>query len=138
MLVQLLIGMAVIAGTVALHAGFMASGLHLYQEHGAEWRSAGGKAGVIILVVLWFFFSIVLMCWGWALLFLGLGALATLEEALYFATVTFTTLGYGDVVLGPDWRLLGAFASANGTIIIGWTTALVFVVVQQVYFDQEG
>ena len=39
----------------------------------------------------------------------------------------------GDVVLGPDWRLLGAFAATNGTIIVGWTTAMIFVAVQRVY-----
>jgi voltage-gated potassium channel Kch len=63
--------------------------------------------------------------------------MGTLEEALYFSTVTFTTLGYGDVVLSPDWRLLSAFQSANGTIIVGWTTAMVFLAVRWIYAYQD-
>ena len=72
--------------------------------------------------------------WIWAGLFLYLGALGTLEEALYFTTVTFSTLGYGDVVLDKSWRLLGSFAAANGLFLFGWSTALVFIVVQRLHF----
>lgn len=97
----------------------------------------GPVPGSLVAVVLWFFLSVCLQCWLWAALFRWLGALGAIEEALYFATVTFTTLGYGDIVLGPEWRLLGAFAATNGTIIIGWTTAMVFLAVQQVYGDKK-
>jgi hypothetical protein len=40
--------------------------------------------------------------------------------------VSFTTLGYGDIVLGEGWRLLASFEAANGIILFGWTTALIF------------
>jgi voltage-gated potassium channel Kch len=56
------------------------------------------------------------------------------ETALYFSMVTFTTLGYGDVVLDERWRLMAAFEAANGIIIFGLTTAAVVAVVQRVYF----
>jgi hypothetical protein len=49
--------------------------------------------------------------------------------------VTFTTLGYGDVTLGESWRLLGSFEAANGTIMFGWTTALIVAVVHRVYLQ---
>ena len=87
----------------------------------------------VIGVVLWFFLAICVECWLWAGLFLGLGAVPDFETALYFATVTYSTLGYGDVVLGEDWRLLSAFAAANGAIVFGWTTALVFLVAQRLH-----
>ena len=45
------------------------------------------------------------------------------EPALYFSTVSFTTLGYGDIVLGPDWRIMSAIEGANGLILFGWSTA---------------
>jgi hypothetical protein len=45
--------------------------------------------------------------------------------------VTFTTLGYGDVVLQESWRLTGAFQAANGIIMFGWTTALIFAFVHR-------
>jgi hypothetical protein len=51
--------------------------------------------------------------------------------------VTFTTLGYGDVVLDQQWRLLASFEAANGIIMFGWTTAIVMAVVHHVYFSKE-
>lgn len=86
----------------------------------------------ISVFVLWLFLATILEIWAWATLYLVLGALGTLEEAAYFSTVTFTTLGYGDMTLG-DWRLLSSFEAANGLLMFGWSTALVFVAVQWIY-----
>ena len=66
--------------------------------------------------------------WGWAVMLLWLGEFSNLESALYFSVVTFSTLGYGDIVLDHQWRLLGAMASVNGIILFGWTTAVVVAV----------
>lgn len=56
----------------------------------------------------------------------------TLEEALYFSTVTLTTLGYGDITLDEQWRLFASLEAANGIILFGWSTALIFAVVQRI------
>lgn len=61
--------------------------------------------------------------WLYALLYLLLGALDTFEVALYFSTVTYSSLGYGDVVLGQNWRIFGAIEGATGILMIGWSTA---------------
>jgi len=74
----------------------------------------------------------------WAHAYLGVGAIEQLEEALYFSMVTFTTLGYGDVTLPPDWRLLASFEAANGIIMFGWTTALVAAVIQRLAPERAG
>ncbi len=66
--------------------------------------------------------------WIWALAYLSLGILANLETSLYFSTATFTTLGYGDITLGPQWRLLGAAQGADGFVLFGWSTAFIFEV----------
>jgi hypothetical protein len=52
-----------------------------------------------------------------------IGQFDTLEPALYFATSTFTTVGFGEIVLTPEWRMLSAAESANGFLLIGWSTA---------------
>lgn len=70
----------------------------------------------------------------WAGVYLLVGAVEKLEAALYFSLVTFTTLGYGDVLLDERWRLMAAFEAANGIIIFGMTTAVVVAVVQRIYF----
>ena len=67
----------------------------------------------------------------WAYAYLRVGAIEQLETALYFSMVTFTTLGYGDVTLSPDWRLLASFEAANGIMMFGWTTALIAAVIQR-------
>lgn len=134
---QLAIGMIAISVTVAIHAGFMGVAARFGRRTTRLPRRPVTKALAVIAVVMWFFLSICAQCWFWAMLLIGLGAIGGIEEALYFTTVTFTTLGYGDVVLGLDWRLLGAFAATNGTIIVGWTTAMIFVAVQRVYGSSD-
>ncbi|MBZ9657392.1 potassium channel family protein [Phyllobacterium lublinensis] len=68
----------------------------------------------------------------WALLYRILGAFADFETAMYFSGVTFTSLGYGDVLLQGRMRLLGPLQAANGLMMFGITTALFISVIQQV------
>ncbi len=56
-----------------------------------------------------------------------------LEAALYFSTSSFTTVGFGDLVLSEEWRLLSSFEAINGMILFGWSTAYIFAVVRLVY-----
>ncbi len=62
--------------------------------------------------------------WVYALAYLALGEFHDLESALYFATATFSTVGYGDVVLDSQWRILSAVEGVNGFVLIGWSTAV--------------
>jgi hypothetical protein len=87
-------------------------------------------------IVLLMFFVSVIEVLIWAITYLVLNAIQGLEQALYFSMVTFTTLGYGDVVLTEQWRLLSSFEAANGVIMFGWTIAIVINVVQRFYFDE--
>ena len=64
--------------------------------------------------------------WAFALLYLALDAVPSLEEALYFSTISYSTVGYNDTHIAPDWRLLGAFESILGMILLGWSTAFFF------------
>jgi hypothetical protein len=66
----------------------------------------------------------------WAWLYGLLGAFADFETAMYFSGVTFTSLGYGDVVLEGRVRLLAPLQAANGLMMYGITTALFFAIVQ--------
>jgi hypothetical protein len=60
----------------------------------------------------------------WAATLLAVGALAHGEEAIYFAMVTYTTVGYGDVVLSPEFRIFGAMAAMTGILCFGLSTAV--------------
>jgi len=52
--------------------------------------------------------------------------------------VTFTTLGYGDILLDEQWRLLASFEAANGILMFGWSTAIVMAVVHRIYIAEKG
>jgi voltage-gated potassium channel Kch len=64
--------------------------------------------------------------------------LATLETAIYFSFVTFTTLGYGDITLSEGWRLLSGIEAMNGILLVGWSTAVLFAVVQRMWQGTAG
>src|SRR4051794_38741757 len=67
----------------------------------------------------------------WALFYLARGAFEDFETAMYFSGVTFTSLGYGDVVLSGRVRLLAPLQAANGLMMFGITTAVFIAAVQQ-------
>ncbi len=64
--------------------------------------------------------------WAYALLYLGLGAIPDFESALYFSTISYSTVGYSDIHIQPAWRLVGAFESILGMVLLGWSTAFFF------------
>ncbi|HEY4071244.1 MAG TPA: ion channel [Sphingomicrobium sp.] len=70
--------------------------------------------------------------WLWAALYLfGLEVFRVFEEALYFSTVTYASVGYGDLLMPPQWRILGAIEGAAGIIMLGWSTAYLVSVLTQ-------
>jgi len=69
--------------------------------------------------------------WIWAATFMVLGAFHELEPALYFSLISFTTVGFGDITLGPEWRLLSGLMAANGFMSFGWSTAYMVELVRR-------
>ena len=67
----------------------------------------------------------------WAGFLVLLGALQTYDDAFYFSLVTFATLGYGDIVLSPGYRIFGALAATCGSLMLGWSTALIFAAISR-------
>lgn len=86
-------------------------------------RHPVGRTFAMTGIVLGLFLLHTLEVWIWAFAYLAIGALDQLEAALYFSTTSFSTLGYGDVVLPMDWRLLGSLEGVSGFLLIGWSTA---------------
>ncbi len=100
---------------------------HRFRTH----ESAFGQGVVIVLVVLGLMAIHTIEIWLYAAAYRLLGALPDFESALYFSTTSFTTLGYGDIVLEKGWRLLGAIEGANGLLLFGWSTAFLLSVVSR-------
>ena len=82
------------------------------------------SSGLLLLAaVLWIIAIHIIEVWIWALVYIQIGEFNDFGSALYFSTVTATTLGYGDLVLSQDWQLLSAFEAMGGLILFGASTA---------------
>lgn len=124
---QLLIGSALISATIVIHVGFTAAAeWGLRREHIWPGRRAGFLRFVCLLVgmTLLLLASISLCVWLWAFCLVGLGVFHEIEPAVYFSLVSLTTLGFGDIVLDKQWRILSGMMGANGLLIFGLTTAV--------------
>ncbi|SDM75785.1 potassium channel family protein [Maricaulis salignorans] len=132
MIWAILVSFAICSVTVVVHMGglvllmaFMRARTGRIRPH----QSMARQTGFIMLIVFGLFAIHAVEIWAYALLYLALGEFSTLESALYFATSTFTTLGYGDVLLSQEWRLVGAIEGFNGFLLIGWSTAFLVTVI---------
>lgn len=91
---------------------------------------------LVMLSSIWAVMTITAGVWVWALAYDLLGVFPTFEESLYFSIVTYTTLGYGDVILPHEWRILSGMTSTNGFLNFGLITALLIEALRQVRIGQ--
>ncbi|MBU2956933.1 ion channel [Paracoccus sp. 1_MG-2023] len=142
---QILLGSLLMMGSIAI-AGFWIWTLEwTYARHEGWLLRAPHRPKLILIVVassLAVLAMVTMSVWLWAVTFHILGIFSGFEEAMYFALVTFTTLGYGDVLMPLEWRILGGLAAANGLLSFGLMTALMVeslrhVRVRQIAFMKE-
>jgi len=139
MMQNVLLGALLLVITCGMHLGAMTLVIRLLGLEGGpvrKWfrRSRAFPVGEVVLVMANVSMLEVLL---WAFAYMALGEIKELEAAFYFSMATFTTLGYGDIVLDQSWRLLASFQAATGIIMFGWTTAILMTVVQHSYFGRK-
>lgn len=129
------IGLGMVLLTTIVHAIAMRLALQAIRKlHAEEWNVHLWTAVLLTAAfILMMFLASILEAHMWAFVYVMVGAIGDIGTALYFSLVTYTTLGFGDVTLSSQWALLSAIEAANGIIMFGWTTALTFWFVQQVY-----
>lgn len=98
---------------------------------GGERLSVPMHTFVITLVTSILALVLILVMALWAVLFVVLGIFPSFEPALYIAMISATTLGYGDVTLPAQWRLLAGFIATDGFILFGLDTAFLFEVMRR-------
>jgi len=135
-LLQLAVGTALISVTVIVHI----SGLVGILKLTAGWAprlgpktSFIGMMEPLLIMVVGLFLLHTLEIWIWAVFYILLGEFSDIHRALYFSTVTFSTLGYGDIVLTDRWDLVSSFEAVNGIILFGISTAFAFSFLQRVH-----
>jgi len=69
----------------------------------------------------------------WALFYQLGGCFPDFETSFYFSATSYSTVGYGDVILPHQWRILGSVEGVTGVLMFGWSTGVLFAIVQQVY-----
>lgn len=139
MMQNIILGAFLLLITCGLHIGGMMLVIYLLGLKGGplrQWfrQKHAFPVGEVVLVMANVFMLEVFL---WAFAYMALGEIKELESAFYFSMVTFTTLGYGDIVLDQSWRLLASFQAATGIIMFGWTTAILMAVVQHSYFGRK-
>jgi voltage-gated potassium channel Kch len=122
---NLTVGTLVIIATVLIHTFGLIAVTKVMGHLTDRFRMHGHRSRIVamISVVLGLFLVLTSEVWLWALVYRLIGALPDFEHALYFSTVSFSTVGFGDVVPAEKWRLLGALEAVNGFLMIGWSTA---------------
>lgn len=131
---QLGVATMMVSLTVLIHFIGLAILLALisrYRPSSGRTRNIMGNAIAILGAAFGLFALHGLEIWSYALLYWGTAAFGTFEAALYFSTSTYATIGYGDLVLPANSRLIGAIEGANGIILLGWSTAFFFSVVDR-------
>jgi len=131
---QLGIATVLVGVTVVTHLAGLALLLTVLRRHRHVTRrfvAALYNTAAILSAAFGLFALHAIEIWTWAGTYWWLGVFSDFEHALYFSTSTFVTIGYGDIVLGPGMRILGAIEGANGIILIGWSTAFFFSIVDR-------
>ncbi|MEO6112836.1 MAG: ion channel [Sphingomicrobium sp.] len=78
---------------------------------------------VTLVVILGLFALHGIEIWIYAFLYLAIGSVEGLREAVYFSTITYGAIGYSDAAMAERWRLVSAIEGINGIVLIGWSTA---------------
>ena len=128
-----LLGLALIATCVVVQSVGMLALIHwLARVRGVlESPSAPRRVGLLLRLFTRIVLLHLIQVGLWAIVFWH--ELPDLETALYFSLVSYTTIGFGDVVVGPGWRVLAGIEGLTGILLAGWSTAFVFAIVNRMY-----
>jgi hypothetical protein len=141
LLTQLAVASAT-AGTTAL-AHLVGLGLFIEALQAGRGRLVSPQARshqalMVLGIGLGLFVLHALEIWLYAAVYLLVGEFGRLDDALYFSTSSYSTVGYGDLLLSRHWRVLGAIEGVNGVILLGWSTAFFVSMVQKLRALEEG
>src|SRR6201999_1504475 len=128
----LIVGAGATLCTIFIHSLALGATVNFFRR-----ETRLGRAGlrylidltIVVLVMLFAFVAHVIEIAVWALLFMICGEFQEFGAAYYHSAVNYTTLGYGDVIMAPSWKLLGPLEAADGSLMFGVSTAMIFAVI---------
>lgn len=137
---QISLGSALLLFCVLVHILCILGVLALFRR----WRAEGGNRIfrsdflTVVFLILTVLGSHTVQVYLWAFALWLSGALTLFSEAVYFALASYTTLGYGDVLLPHDWRIFGAMSAVLGMLVFGMSTAFLVGFFQQMISESRG
>ena len=128
----LTVGAGAVVCTIFIHALALGAMVNFFRR-----ETRLGRAGmmylidftIVVLVMSFTFVAHMIEVAVWALLFMMCREFQDFAAAYYHSAVNYSTLGYGDVIMSPSWKLLGPLEAADGSLMFGVSTAMVFAVI---------
>ena len=136
MLTELVTAAAIVGVCLIIHvAGILLMAEWLLRRREHLERNASGRQVALLIVMLFagIMFLHIVQTSLWAVFYYVQDLFSDFETSLYFSMVSFTTLGYGDVLLPRKWRLLGVIEGFSGVLLCGVSTAFIFAVVNAIF-----
>lgn len=133
MLAELLVGGAASLVNIAIHSVWTVFLVHAVRRYWAKRKHPQflrARVALMMVAVAILMAAHVTEVLVWAATCAAIGATPAGASHVYLAFVSYTTLGYGDVVPVAAWQLLGPLTAMNGILLFGWSTAVIFEVVR--------
>jgi hypothetical protein len=133
-LIPLMVCAVAVAGTILVHALAVYATLDLFRREKKLGRAGAGALtdlAIVAQAISFAFVAHLIEIALWAELLVVIGEFQEFGNAFYHSAVNYTSLGYGDLVMTPSWRLLGPLETANGMLMFGVSAAMVFAVMQR-------
>ena len=131
----LAVGASALTATILIHALAVSATVN-FVRHQVRVRHVGAgfwtNVAIVVPVIFLALAAHLVEIGVWAVLFMICGEFPGFATACYHSAGNYTTLGYGDVVMTASWKFLGPLEAANGLLLFGVSTALVFAVIQRV------
>ncbi|MGB5293274.1 MAG: potassium channel family protein [Lysobacterales bacterium] len=132
--VALVINMTIQVVAIVIILTFLLRNLE-HNQLKSRYRTEIRVLGILVLAL---FAGHLLQFAIWAKLFIYLGEFTDFQTAFYYSTVSFTSLGYGDIVMSERWRLLGALEAANGILMFGLSAGALLSVMTRLFKRRVG
>jgi hypothetical protein len=137
----MVVGSMVVLCTILIHSVTMGTTVRFFRRErrlGVVGGVVSNNLGIFVLAMSFAFLAHLAEIALWAGLFRICGEFHSFKLAYYHSAVNYTTLGYGDLIMSPSWKLLGPLEAADGALMFGVSTAMIFAVAQRLILAKFG
>jgi hypothetical protein len=133
-LLPMVVGSIAALCTILIHSVTLGTTVRFFRRErrlGHVGSVVSNNLAIFVLAVSFAFLAHLTEIALWAALFIMCGEFKSFGLAYYHSAVNYTTLGYGDLIMTPSWKLLGPLEAASGALMFGVSTAMIFAVAQR-------